>query len=175
MVSLIFFVLLFGLGRQATPAAKASIVVTAAEMRAAMKNPKQTPGTIPGTFDVTVRSVDAGDTNVGVAEVRRVAPELHDAILHEKVTEIYYITEGSGTIELGGTLTEPKPFGTATGLPEIGPSERGTGIQGGMTRHVGVGDMVVIPAGTPHRFTQLDGPVTYTDFRIDPGKVTPLK
>lgn len=177
MLNLIFLLFFFGAGRPAkAPAMPASaVVVTSAEMKSTMKNAKPNPGAIPGTYDVTVRSTDAGNTNVGVALVRRVTPEPHDAILHEKVTEIYYITEGGGVLETGGKLTDPKPFGTATGLPEIGPSQRGTGIQGGSSRHVGVGDVVVIPAGMPHRFTSIDGPVTYIDYRVDPGKVTPLK
>jgi mannose-6-phosphate isomerase-like protein (cupin superfamily) len=177
MLNLLFVLFFFGLGRPAkAPAVPASaVVVSSGEMKAAMKNAKPTPGAIPGTFDLTMRSVDAGNSNVGVALVRRLTPETHDAILHEKVTEIYYITEGSGMLETGGTLTDPKPFGTATGLPEIGPSQRGTGIQGGTSRHVGAGDVVVIPAGMPHRFTSIDGPVSYIDFRVDPGKVTPLK
>jgi mannose-6-phosphate isomerase-like protein (cupin superfamily) len=144
-------------------------------MQNAMKTAKPNPGSVPGTYDITMRAVDAGDTNVGVAVVRRVTPETKDAVLHEKVTEIYYMREGSGMLELGGTLVDPKPFGTATGLPAIGPSQRGTGIRGGTNRHVGVGDVVVIPAGTPHRFSAIDGPVTYIDYRIDPSKVTPLK
>lgn len=177
MLNLIFLLFLFGLGRPANGAAAAAsaVVVTSAEMSAAMRNAKPTPGAIPGTYDVTLRAVGAGTANIGVALVRRLTPETHDAILHEKVTEIYYITEGSGTLETGGKLTDPKPFGTATGLPEIGPSERGTGILGGTSRRVRVGDVVVIPAGMPHRFTSIDGPVSYIDYRVDPSKVTPLK
>ena len=177
MLNLIFLLFFFGLGRPARAAAgpASAVVVTSAEMKSAMKNAKPTPGAIPGTIDLTVRSVDAGNSNVGVALVRRLTAETHDAILHEKVTEIYYITEGSGMLETGGTLTEPKPFGPSTGLPDIGPSERGTGIQGGTSRRVGVGDVVVIPAGMPHRFTSIDGPVSYIVYRVDPGKVTPLK
>jgi mannose-6-phosphate isomerase-like protein (cupin superfamily) len=34
-------------------------------------------------------------------------------------------------------------------------------IQGGETRRVGKGDVVVIPAGTPHWFRDVQGPLTY--------------
>lgn len=173
MISLVLFLVFFGAAPQAST--NSAVVVTSAEMRDTLKNAKPNPGAIPGTIDATVRSVDAGNSNIGVAMVQRVSAETKDAILHEKVTEIYYMTQGSGTLEVGGTLLDPKPFGPSTGLPDIGPSERGTGIRGGTSHRVGVGDVVVIPAGTPHRFTAIDGPITYITYRVDPGKVTPLK
>lgn len=173
MNSLALFLVFFGAARQASTSS--GVVVTSAEMRDTLKNAKPNPGAIPGTTDVTVRSVDAGNANVGVALVHRVSPETNDAVLHEKVTEIYYMTQGSGTLELGGTLVDPKPFGPSTGLQDIGPSQRGKGIRGGTSWRVGVGDVVVIPAGTPHRFTAIDGPITYITYRVDPSKVTPLK
>jgi mannose-6-phosphate isomerase-like protein (cupin superfamily) len=173
MISLVLFLVFFSAARQVSTSS--GVVVTSAEMSDTLRNAKPNPGAIPGTTDVTVRSVDAGNANVGIALVQRVLAETNDAILHEKVTEIYYMTQGSGTLELGGTLVDPKPFGPSTGLPDIGPSQRGTGIRGGTSRRVGVGDVVVIPAGTPHRFTAIDGPITYITYRVDPSKVTPLK
>lgn len=173
MISLVLFLVFFGAAPQASTSS--GLVVTSAEIRDTLKNAKPSPRAIPGTIDVTIRSVDAGNTNVGVALVQRMLAETNDAILHEKVTEIYYMTQGSGTLELGGALVDPKPFGPSTGFPDIGPSQRGTGIRGGTRRRVSVGDVVVIPAGTPHRFTAIDGPITYITYRVDPSKVTPLK
>jgi quercetin dioxygenase-like cupin family protein len=34
-------------------------------------------------------------------------------------------------------------------------------IEGGETRTIRQGDVVVIPAGTPHWFREVNGPVTY--------------
>jgi mannose-6-phosphate isomerase-like protein (cupin superfamily) len=176
MLALVLFFLFFGHPGAAAPAATSvGTVVTSADIADALKTAKQNPQSIPGTLDLTVRSVDAGNAYVGVATVHRTLPEPNDAVLHEKITEVYHITEGSGTIELGGTLIGGKPFGPNTGVPNIGPSLRGTGIQGGHSRHVGVGDVVVIPPNTPHRFTTIDGPITYICIRLDPEKITPLK
>jgi mannose-6-phosphate isomerase-like protein (cupin superfamily) len=177
MLALFLFFLLFGHARVAAPAPATTVdtVVAWADMSDALKNAKQNPNSVPGTLDVTVRSIDAGNSYVGVATVRRTQAETSDALIHEKVTEIYHITEGSGTIELGGTLIGGKPFGPNTGNPNIGPSLRGTGMQDGHSQRVGPGDVVVIPAGTPHRFSAIDGPITYVCIRLDPEKVTPLK
>ena len=39
----------------------------------------------------------------------------------------------------------------------------------GEARQVGPGDVVVIPAGTPHWYSQIDRLVTYLEVRYDPG------
>ena len=33
---------------------------------------------------------------------------------------------------------------------------------------VGPRDLVIMPAGVPHRFTQLDGPISYVIYRFEP-------
>ena len=42
-----------------------------------------------------------------------------------------------------------------------GPGFAGSGIQGGVTRRVSKGDMIVIPARTPHGFSEVQEAVTY--------------
>src|SRR5262245_22888996 len=56
-----------------------------------------------------------------------------------------------------------------------GPGFAGSGIRGGGSRRVSKGDMVVIPADTPHGFTDVQEPITYTIVRIDPNRVLALK
>ena len=46
-------------------------------------------------------------------------------------------------------------------------SQTGT-RQGGTPRRVGPGDIIIIPAGTPHSFSELDGPISYLVFRFEP-------
>jgi len=100
-----------------------------------------------------------------IAMLRRTRPET-SALIHNRVTEIYQITEGSGTLVTGGTLEGA----TATDLTRLnaGPSQTGT-HKGGDSRHVKPNDVIIVPAGTPHRFSVLDGPsITYLVYRFEP-------
>jgi len=91
--------------------------------------------------------------------------------VHDKIDEIYYVLEGGGTLVTGGTLVNGKE---AASNPTIGPGWRGTGIQRGETR-ITAGDLVFIPAGTPHMFSQIDGTIRYLTYRVDPSRVLGLK
>jgi len=66
------------------------------------------------------------------------AAELHDAS-----DDVYYVTEGSATLVLGGTLDSPR---------EVEPGEwRSARIVGGKTYEITKGDLIVVPRGTPHQ------------------------
>jgi mannose-6-phosphate isomerase-like protein (cupin superfamily) len=99
-----------------------------------------------------------------LALLRRTKEE-STALIHERVTEIYQIVEGAGTIVTGGRLVDPKPS-DLTRL-NAGPSQTGV-HQGGDSRRVGPKDVIIIPAGTAHRFSALDGPITYLVYRFEP-------
>jgi uncharacterized protein GlcG (DUF336 family) len=75
------------------------------------------------------------------------------AEIHEQDADIIYVLEGSATFVTGGTVVEPKP--TAPG--EI----RGREITGGETRQLAKGDVIIVPAGTPHWFKEVPGPLNY--------------
>jgi mannose-6-phosphate isomerase-like protein (cupin superfamily) len=65
------------------------------------------------------------------------------AEVHETQNDILIVQSGEGTIVLGGTVVDP-----AT----IRPHEiRGTSIRGGKEIMIHAGDVVHIPAGTPHQ------------------------
>ena len=50
-----------------------------------------------------------------------------------------------------------------------GMSHTGTHV-GGTTQRLQPGDVFVVPAGMPHRLSQLDGPIRYVVYRFEPGK-----
>jgi glc operon protein GlcG len=82
---------------------------------------------------------------------RREKPGL--AEVHEGETDIIYVLEGRATFVTGGRLEG----GAAIAAGEI----RAPGIQGGDVRTLVPGDVVVVPAGTPHWFREVDGPFLY--------------
>ena len=129
--------------------------------------------------DRSIRVVNAGGHNVGIGIVYRLAPGSQGlSALHDKVTEVYYMIEGAGTLVTGGTLVNPKRRqGTNAVVAQInGPGVSGDAIQGGVTRRIKAGDMVIIPAGTPHWWTKVEGKsMTYVVVRVDPSQVVALK
>ena len=82
---------------------------------------------------------------------RREGPGL--AEVHDRETDVVYVLEGSATLVTGGTMVEGK-------VTEPG-QVRGPSIRGGETRRIGKGDVLVIPAGVPHWFKEVSGPLTY--------------
>lgn len=76
-----------------------------------------------------------------------------EAEVHTLDTDVFYVLAGSATLVTGGTMV---------GGREVSPHElRGSAIEGGQEQRITPGDVVVIPAGTPHWFKAVNGPVTY--------------
>ena len=44
---------------------------------------------------------------------------------------------------------------------------RGSGLQGGETHHLAKGDVIVIPAGTPHWYKEVAKPVAYYSVNVE--------
>jgi mannose-6-phosphate isomerase-like protein (cupin superfamily) len=153
---------------QASKSESPATYVTPSEMASELKGaPNQTAPLI----DRPVRVIDANGHYLGVAIVRRTNAD-QNALVHDKIDEIYYVLEGGGTLVTGGKLVDGKQTAAS---PTIGPGWSGTNIQGGQSRRVNAGEVVIIPAGTPHMFKQLDGPIRYLVYRVDPAEVLTLK
>lgn len=75
------------------------------------------------------------------------------AEVHDWETDVVYVLDGAATLITGGTVVEPK-------VTEPGQI-RGHAIQGGESRRIAKGDVLVIPAGVPHWFKEVQGPMTY--------------
>ena len=149
------------LGFMAEQQAAAGTIVTADEIAKTLKE-----SIANNVVDQPVKAMTVpGGHKASVALLRRVKAET-TALIHDRVTEIYEITSGSGTIVTGGTLDGATP----TDLTRVnaGPSQTGT-HKGGEAKHVGPKDVIIIPAGLPHRFSQLDGPeIVYMVYRFEP-------
>ena len=124
-----------------------------------------------------IRVVDAGGYNVAVGVIHRKDTPPGVAAVHFKVSEIYHVMDGAGTLVTGGTMVNAKtrpPDSTSVKL-EDGPGASGTSIQGGVSRRIKAGDVVIIPAGVPHWFSAIDGSITYVVMRVDPGRLLAAK
>ena len=64
--------------------------------------------------------------------------------VHPAEAEYAIVLEGAGTLVSGGTLADP-----ATRNPGL---IEGSRIEGGTTRTLGPGDVILVPAGVPHWF-----------------------
>lgn len=150
-----------------TPAVATDI--TAAEVQAFVKKlPRDR------TADLPMRVVDTGGYRVGIFGVYRPKDSAISALVHQtKVTEVYYVLDGAGTLITGGTLRKPETA-AASGLGAW-TDVRSAGIDGGVSRRVSKGDIVIIPGGVPHMWSKLEPDVTYLIVRSDPEKQISLK
>ena len=73
--------------------------------------------------------------------------------VHVKDTDIIYMLEGTTTFVTGGRMIG----GQTTAPDEI----RGPSVEGGDTRVLKAGDIIIVPKGTPHWFKDVSGPVLY--------------
>ena len=131
--------------------------------------------------DQQLKVVDIGRYNVGVGVLHRGAmgrgaPAAAGVtgLSHNQVTEVYYIVSGSGTLVTGGGRANPRAElpDSATVKVLVGPSMSGA-FQNGQSRKVGPGDVVIIPAGVPHGFSQIEDHIDYLSVRVDPDHVLP--
>jgi len=114
--------------------------------------------------DLPIRAVDVGGYKVGVFGVFRPKAMPGDAIAHNtRTTEVYYILDGAGVLVTGGVITDVK-------APPAGrnPGPRGDKIEGGVSRRVSAGDMIIIPGKTPHWWSSLESDIHYLIIRPDP-------
>lgn len=78
--------------------------------------------------------------------------------VHDLDTDIIYVLDGTATVVTGGKSVDPKT---------IEPGEhRGASIEGGETRQLKKGDVLIVPKGTPHWFKQVDGTFLYYVVKV---------
>jgi len=83
--------------------------------------------------------------------------------LHQNFADIFYILDGHASVLTGGSLVDEK----AAGPGEI----RGKAVEGGLRQELKAGDVVHIPAGTPHQMLVAeDESVTYFVVKVEEGR-----
>ena len=119
--------------------------------------------------DLPIKVVDVGGYRVGVYGVFRPKAVKQDAVLHEvSTTEVYQMVEGAGTLVTGGRLIDERRDPKSTTV-------RGSRIDGGVSRRVVKGDVIIIPGRTPHWWSALETDIKYTIIRSDPDNRLPLR
>ena len=84
------------------------------------------------------------DHGLIVLAQRREAGEVE---FHEKTHHVFIIVEGEATFVVGGTMVDAK---------QTAPNQRrAANVQGGQTYHLTKGDVITIPAKTPHWFKEV--------------------
>ena len=66
---------------------------------------------------------------------------------HERTNHVFIMVDGEATLVVGGTMVEPK---------QTAPYQmRAPSTEGGTTYHLTKGDVITIPAKTPHWFKEI--------------------
>jgi mannose-6-phosphate isomerase-like protein (cupin superfamily) len=139
------------------------VIVSASEIEATMLESVAT-----NRLDIKVGEslVEGGIVRVGI--IHRTRDETL-ALVHQELTEVYQIIAGGGVLVTGGTIENARPVSDP---PNIGSTPSFFVSQvGGDTRSVGVGDVIIIPAGLPHRIIELVGPTSYLIYRFEATRV----
>jgi mannose-6-phosphate isomerase-like protein (cupin superfamily) len=83
---------------------------------------------------------------------------VNNSSIHPNFGELYIIRAGGGTLITGGTLINPNPPANGSIL--------GTRIEGGEQTSVNAGDVVFIPHGVAHVFSDLKPSISYFIIRL---------
>jgi len=100
--------------------------------------------------------LDGNSRNYMVHTSRRDKPGL--AEIHSVDTDIIYVMEGSAKFVTGGTAVDAKEIA----LNEI----RGSRIEGGVSRRLSKGDVIIVPNNTAHWFKEVNGEFLYYTIKV---------
>ena len=82
------------------------------------------------------------------------------AELHRKANDVFVVESGEAMLIIGGSIVNAK----TTTANEV----RGASIEGGTRHKLGPGDIVHIPANTPHQILLEEGKqITYAVMKVD--------
>jgi hypothetical protein len=149
-----------------------AVDVTVADIQAVLKT-----APADAAADLPIRVADAGGYHVGVYVVNRPKVATPPAIYHEtRVTEVYHMLKGAGTLVTGGTVVGPVVReAPGTTILSMLNNMRGTAIKGGLSRRIAAGDVVVIPGYVPHWWSSVESDMSYLVIRPDPDRILPIQ
>ncbi len=125
----------------APPPGSPALYKSDAELMAALKEATARAGMQTGAISNT----DQYRINV-IRRTQSGAP-----LTHAGNTELHYIIEGSATVVTSGKVVR---------------DSSGATVEGGISRRVTKGDVILVPADTPHWYKDVEGSVTYLEVRF---------
>ena len=143
------------------------LAIAGANVFADVKVSNRTPANIPPvifydanqvntSFSTGAVLLDGSNRNYMVHTSRRDKPGL--AEIHSLDTDIIYVLQGTATFVTGGSAVDAK---------EISPNEiRGSRIEGGVTRQLSKGEVIIVPNNTPHWFKEVNGELLYYTIKV---------
>ena len=77
---------------------------------------------------------------------------------HEHVVDVMHVVSGRATVITGGSMLDSR---------EVAPGElRAAGVDGGVPHELSEGDVLAIPNGVPHQFTEVSDPFLYFVVKV---------
>jgi uncharacterized protein GlcG (DUF336 family) len=78
---------------------------------------------------------------------------------HAAVVDVMHVVQGRATVLTGGEMVEPR---------EVAPGElRADSVEGGTPHELSQGDVLAIPNGVPHQFTEVSDPFLYFVVKVE--------
>lgn len=153
-----------------SPSADNALIISSEEIKTVVN--------APGGGDREIKIMDLGRYNLGVAVLRRGATKAGSpiaAINHTRLTEVYYVVSGAGTFVSGGEVSNVRPIPADNELVTtvVGPGNNAILVKPALTRQVKAGDVIIVPAGVYHGFSEVPDHVEYVLVRPDVEKVLP--
>ena len=138
-----FFLLLTATSVHAQSVPSTTTYLTDAELRHAIETAPEEQAGRPGLYVVRLSS----KSEYPVVGVRRTTAG--GAEVHAEYTDVWYVIEGAATLVTGGNVAA----GVSTAPGEV----RGASIKEGSSRKIQKGEFAIIPAGTPHWVSGIEG------------------
>jgi len=99
-----------------------------------------------------------------------------NGIAHDAQTETYVIVSGGGTLVTGGHIVNGRRSAPDSPVTRVLNGPSCSGIIAGpdvVRKQVKTGDVIIIPAGVPHGWSDIPDHVDYLSVRPDPDRVLP--
>lgn len=130
--------------------------------------------------DQPISHVESAEGRLGIGVVHRPVIEPGGpiaAILHYKQSEVYRVMAGAGVLVTSSSMSDVVAIDPDGNIVRnlTGPSDRGVIEAIENSQPIKTGDVVIIPAGVAHGFSEISEPITYMVVRVDPERLVALK